>query len=112
MNKIQNSPSFGAIKLSKTSKEFAYNIAKKLEIEGFTDRGAGDIFFKQNTITDKAKLINKIREGDLFCTDEFATIFLHGNKESFVIGNNLALEHKMLPTIQKHDPEARLNIGI
>ena len=112
MNKIQNSPSFGAIQLSKNSKPFARNIAQQLENAGFTDRGVGDIFIKQKTVADKAKTANMLREGDIFCTDEFAMVFFQANNECFIVGNTIPLEHKMLTTVLKHDPDAKFNLGI
>lgn len=112
MNKIQNSPNFGAILLSKTSRPFAKRIAKELETAGFTDRGAGDIYIKQTSIDDKAKTANMLREGDIFCTDEFATVFFHANNECFILGNSIPQEFKMLPIVQKFDPKAKFNIGI
>jgi hypothetical protein len=106
------SPNFGAIKLSENSRKFGYKIAKKLEKAGFDDIGTTDFLKKHDTIDKKAATANFLREVDIIGPNEFATIFFNGDKECFVIGNNIVLEHKMLPYVQKHDPGARLNLGI
>lgn len=106
------SPNFKGIKLSNNSKFFAHNLAEQIGKAGFNDIGFADFLQKHETIDKKAATANFLRQGDIIYPNEFATIFFNGDRECYVIGNSISLEQKILPVVQKFDPDAKLNLSI
>lgn len=106
------SNNFKGIKLSNNSKDFARNIASYLNTKGFSDLGKGDIFQKCPALEDKAKIAQKVRDGDLLYHPEFATVFFHAEDEAYIVGCDRLLEQKMIPFVLEKDPKASINLFI
>lgn len=106
------SPNFRGIKFSHNCEPAIYNMVKSIEKHGFKDIGTAGFLTHNCTVSKKAELANFLREGDIIEPNEFAAIFLHSEKECWLIGHSISLEQKMLPIVQKYDPDARLNLSI
>jgi hypothetical protein len=108
----QKNNNFHGIKLSNNSTDFARSIASYLDTKGFCDLGKGDIFQKCPALDNKAKIAQKIRDGDLLYHPEFATVFFHAEDEAYIVGCDRLLEQKMIPFVLEKDPKASINLMI
>jgi len=105
-----NNQNFKGIKLSSDKFEDAKFVANVLQKKGFDPLGHTTVY-ANNNIEDKIDKIQSVRDTVQLQDREFAAVYLPWSAETYIIGTP-NYEQKMLPIIQKVDPDAQINMAI